>query len=91
MQPGAAVNYLRGLMDAATCPHDERWEDRRADIPRLVNSATEKYGKAPALAQGGYMKGKTETAWACNVGNVLLAMKQEPELKCFRLRRDAAD
>ena len=80
MQPGAAVNYLRGLMDAATCPHDERWEDRRADIPRLVNSATEKYGKAPALAQGGYMKGKTETAWACNVGNVLLAMKQEPEL-----------
>jgi Bifunctional DNA primase/polymerase, N-terminal len=45
MQAGAAVNYLRGLMDAATCPHDERWKERRAEIPRLVDSAVEKYAK----------------------------------------------
>ena len=47
MQAGAVVNYLRGLMDAATCPHDERWRDRRGEIPRLVDGAVEKYAKAP--------------------------------------------
>jgi len=53
MKPGAAVNYLRGLMDAATCAHDDRWKDRRAEIPRLVDSAGEKYAKAPELAPAG--------------------------------------
>ena len=43
MQAGAAVNYLRGLMDAATCPHDDRWGERRGDIPRLVDSAEAKF------------------------------------------------
>lgn len=36
---GAAINHLRGLMDASTAPHDDRWQERRKDIPRLVESA----------------------------------------------------
>jgi hypothetical protein len=55
MQAGAAVNYLRGLMDAATYPHDERWQERRDEIPGLVDSAVEKYAKAseePAVPRG---------------------------------------
>ncbi|WP_256806332.1 bifunctional DNA primase/polymerase [Bradyrhizobium sp. Bra64] len=38
-QAGAVVNILRGLMDSSTAPHDERWQERRADIGRLVDSA----------------------------------------------------
>jgi uncharacterized protein DUF3987 len=41
---GAAVNFLRGLMDAAQ-PHDRRWQARYDDIPRAVESAREKYGQ----------------------------------------------
>ena len=37
--PGATVNQLRGLMDSSTAPHDDRWEDRYDDIPRLVDGA----------------------------------------------------
>ena len=44
---GAVVNHLRGLMDASSAPHDQRWQDRRADIPRLVASAAEKFRKSP--------------------------------------------
>jgi hypothetical protein len=47
MDAGAAVNQLRALMEASTAPHDERWRERYAEIPRLVDSATEKYAKAP--------------------------------------------
>jgi hypothetical protein len=43
MGTGAAINHLRALMDACTAPHDKRWEDRRAQIPNLVNSASKKY------------------------------------------------
>jgi hypothetical protein len=39
MSKGASVNYLRALLDASTAPHDERWQARRNDIPRLVDSA----------------------------------------------------
>src|SRR5262249_47987084 len=39
MGGGAAVNFLRGLMDKAETPHDERWKERYLDIPRLVESA----------------------------------------------------
>jgi len=41
--PGAAVNQLRALMEASHGPHDERWNARFDDIPRLVDSAVEKY------------------------------------------------
>lgn len=44
MQAGAVVNHLRALMDACNAPHDERWKSRRAEIPRLVSSASAKYG-----------------------------------------------
>jgi hypothetical protein len=37
--PGNAVMVLRALMDASQAPHDERWRERRADIPRAVDSA----------------------------------------------------
>ena len=43
MQAGAAVNYLRALMDGGSCPHDERWQERRSEIPRLVDSAEAKF------------------------------------------------
>lgn len=43
MVAGAAVNHLRGLMDASHAPHDERWKARRAQIPLLVSSAVQKF------------------------------------------------
>ena len=48
MGEGAAVNFLRALMDASTAPRDDRWEERRADIPRLVKSAAEKFREPAA-------------------------------------------
>jgi RecA-family ATPase len=39
MEPGAAVNLLRGLMEGSSAPRDERWRERFAEIPRLVDSA----------------------------------------------------
>jgi hypothetical protein len=39
MSAGAAVNHLRALMDGSTVPHDERWQERYDDIPRLVAGA----------------------------------------------------
>ena len=41
MNAGAAVNMLRGFLDSATCPHDGRWQERRARHPRLVESAVD--------------------------------------------------
>jgi hypothetical protein len=41
MDPGAIVNQLRDLMDRSEAPRDERWDDRYADIPRLVDGAVE--------------------------------------------------
>jgi hypothetical protein len=56
MNAGAAVNALRALIDGATCPHDERWRERRDEIPRLVDSAEARFKQQqhdeakPALA-----------------------------------------
>ena len=36
---GSAINQLRALMEGSTAPKDERWEERFAEIPRLVESA----------------------------------------------------
>jgi Mrp family chromosome partitioning ATPase len=44
LHAGAAVSYLRGLMDASQAPHDERWKARRKEIPALVSSASAKFG-----------------------------------------------
>jgi hypothetical protein len=42
MKGGAAVNFLRGLMNTSAGPHDERWQARYDDIPRAVSSAEKK-------------------------------------------------
>jgi hypothetical protein len=39
MDPGAVVNFLRGLMAQSATPRDERWRERVSDIPRLVQGA----------------------------------------------------
>lgn len=43
MNPGAAVNHLRAIMDASAAPRDDRWATRRAQIPELVSSASAKF------------------------------------------------
>jgi hypothetical protein len=44
--PGAVVNQLRALMEASSAPHDGRWSARFDDIPRLVDSAVEKFAQS---------------------------------------------
>jgi Virulence-associated protein E/Bifunctional DNA primase/polymerase, N-terminal len=126
MADGAAVNFLRAIMNSSTAPHDARWQARYDNLPRQVDSIRAKIEKeeaaaaaaivpviAPAIGPGSgnppppppippspgvgpapatgpgpspgpaaakktYMKGRG--AWACNVGNVLLAFDQESEL-----------
>ena len=41
MNKGAAVNLLRAEMDNSTAERDARWQERRDDIPRLVDGAEE--------------------------------------------------
>jgi RecA-family ATPase len=43
---GAAVNFIRALLDNSSAAHDERWQERYDDIPRLVASAREKHAEA---------------------------------------------
>lgn len=42
MGDGAAVNLLRGMLEASAAPRDMRWQDRWNYIPRAVSSAREK-------------------------------------------------
>lgn len=46
MPGGAAVNVLRGLMDASAAPRDERFLARFQDIPRSVTTAQEKFARS---------------------------------------------
>jgi RecA-family ATPase len=48
MSDGAAINMLRGLMEASGAPQDDRWRARYDDIPRAVTTAAEKYRRQPA-------------------------------------------
>jgi len=43
MGEGTAANMLRGLMEASSAPHDERWSTRFADIDRIAGSAATKF------------------------------------------------
>jgi AAA domain/Bifunctional DNA primase/polymerase, N-terminal len=43
MVGAAAVNLLRGEMNRSAAPHDARWQERYDEIPRLVESAEEKF------------------------------------------------
>jgi hypothetical protein len=45
MNSGAAINQLRGLMEASTASKDERWHARVSEIPAAVDSAVAKYGR----------------------------------------------
>jgi hypothetical protein len=60
MAPGQVVKTLRGLMDASTGPRDERWHNRRDQIPMLVDTAVNKLpeqsAEAPAPAQEVFSK-----------------------------------
>jgi hypothetical protein len=44
MRPEHALRQLQALMLASTAPHDERWQARFADLPRLVKDGQAKYG-----------------------------------------------
>ena len=46
-----AVQMIRGMMDAAQVPHDDRWRDRYADIPRAVSSAGRKLAAEKEAAE----------------------------------------
>jgi AAA domain len=39
---GAAVNFLRGLLEASSAPKDGRWGARHDDVPRAVSTARQK-------------------------------------------------
>jgi hypothetical protein len=39
MDPGAVVNFLRGLMEQSAAPRDARWQERVSEVPRLVEGA----------------------------------------------------
>jgi Protein of unknown function (DUF3987) len=60
MAPGQVVKTLRGLMDASTGPRDERWHNRRDQIPMLVDTAVNKLpeqsAEAPAPAREVFSK-----------------------------------
>lgn len=49
MQPGAAVNLLRGLMESSNHARDHRWQARYDDIPRAVTTAQEKIVLRPEV------------------------------------------
>jgi AAA domain/Bifunctional DNA primase/polymerase, N-terminal len=48
MSEGAAINFLRAAMNASAAPHNERWQERYDDIPRLVEGAVELRGETGA-------------------------------------------
>ena len=54
MAGGAAVNFLRGLMEGSNAPRDGRWQERHDDIPRLVGDAEGKFAPqaGPGAGQG---------------------------------------
>jgi hypothetical protein len=43
---GAVVNIIRSALNVSQTPHDDRWQERYDDIPRLVESAVAKYRPA---------------------------------------------
>jgi hypothetical protein len=47
MGVGAAINFLRGLMEKSDVAHDARWQQRYGEIPGLVESAAAKQDEPP--------------------------------------------
>ena len=56
---GATVNQIRALMEAATCPHDERWQERYDDIARTVAYAQEEETNKTRAAE----RARTAETW----------------------------
>ena len=53
MSGGAAVNFLRGLLECSNASRDERWQERYDEIPRAVASAKGKFGQSPNAPRAG--------------------------------------
>jgi hypothetical protein len=51
MNEGAAVNLLRDMLQCSTVPHDDRFDERLADVPRAVRSAARKFHAEVAREQ----------------------------------------
>lgn len=64
MGDGAAVNLLRGMLEASAAPRDMRWQDRWNYIPRAVSSAREKLDEqaTPAADSAIHWHGEVDTA-----------------------------
>lgn len=56
MRGDHVTNRLRDLMDVSTGPHNERWQERHKEIPRLVSSAEAML--APAVSELGLLAGQ---------------------------------
>ena len=41
----ASIGFIQDRMDECTADHDARWQKRRDDIPRMVQTAKQKFGK----------------------------------------------
>jgi hypothetical protein len=81
MRDGAAVNFLRSAVEGLKDVDPDKKQRRLDEIPDIVSSARAKIEEPQPRAKrakGSYMQGKT--ALASNVGNVLLALEQEPEI-----------
>ena len=89
----AAVAKLESLMTAAPIEKDTRWRERYADIGRAVRTARDKFKaereEFKAKQQG---NATTDASWkencmiaktdiASNIGNVLLALRSDPQLR----------
>jgi hypothetical protein len=51
MSEGATVNDVRAEMELCTAPHDERWQKRYDDLPRLVSDWAAKKPSGPPKIQ----------------------------------------
>ena len=67
MHDGAAVNHIRGWMDASAGPRDERWQTRYDDIPRSVRTAREKIAPTQYRGTTGEMPGQGVLATAKSI------------------------
>lgn len=52
MSQPASIAQLERLMQASSAPHDARWHDRLSEIPRLVRSGAEKFGRSQNQENG---------------------------------------
>jgi hypothetical protein len=78
MSEGAAINFLRGLLQECEAPHDERWRERLEDIPRAVKTASVKYGAGSARKDLGFHVSIDDFYAYMPMHNYLFAPSREP-------------